>query len=151
MASKTPGNPTSQGLVDADGNAPSHTPTRGVYGWITHTEISSSDPAATRTWCSNVLGWSFKPGLVGPAGEYHLFTYSDTGGGGIHAGGPAEDLGSVPFIHVADVHTSFAKAVEQGAVAIRPPEKVIEGVCVAVVRAPGGVLIGLSGPTETGG
>jgi len=62
---------------------PSHVPTRGLYGWITHTELASSDPAATKMWCTKVLGWKFKPSFHTPGGEYHLFAYSDKGGGAI--------------------------------------------------------------------
>jgi hypothetical protein len=63
--------------------APKHKPTPDLYGWITHTEFASSDPAATKAWCATVLGWTFKPSFSTPGGEYHLFTYSDKGGGGI--------------------------------------------------------------------
>jgi hypothetical protein len=35
-----------------------------------------------------------------------------------------------------------------GAEPVSPPTKVMEGVCTAMVRAPGGVLIGFSGPTN---
>src|SRR3989449_4344435 len=59
-------------------SAPSHVPTRGLYGWITHTELASADPAATKAWCAKVLGWTFKPSFPMPdGGEYHLFAYSD--------------------------------------------------------------------------
>jgi hypothetical protein len=59
---------------------PSHVSTRGLYGWITHTEVASSDPTTTKTSCAEFLGWTFKPGFPMPGGEYHLFAYSDNGG-----------------------------------------------------------------------
>jgi hypothetical protein len=127
-----------------------HTPTRGLYGWITHTELASADPQATRTWCAEVLGWMFKPSFPTPAGDYHLFAYSDKGGGGIRRNNPPEPPGSVPYIHVADVNESFAKAIRHGAQAMHPPETVMPGVRVAIVKAPGGVTIGFSGPSESG-
>ena len=123
-----------------------HEPTKGLYGWITHTELASSDPAATRAWCATVLGWTFKPSFPTPAGEYHLFAYSDQGGGGIRSVNPPEMPGSVPYIHVADARAAFEKALEAGAEAMFPPERVMEGVTIAVVRAPGGIPIGFSGP-----
>ncbi len=126
---------------------PSHTPTRGLYGWITHTDLVSTDPAATRAWCAKVLGWTFKASFPTPAGEYHLFAYSDKGGGGIRKASPPETPGSMPFVHVADVRASFTKAL-RGAQEMAPPEKVMEGVCVAIVRAPGGIAMGFSGPNE---
>jgi predicted enzyme related to lactoylglutathione lyase len=81
-----------------------------------------------------------------PSGEYHLFAYSDKGGGGI---GPMDSLaapGSTPFVHVADAQAAFEKALREGAEEITPPTRVMEGVTIAIVRAPGGVPIGLSGP-----
>ena len=78
----------------------SHEFTKGLYGWITHTDLASDDPEATREWCESVLGWSFQE----------------------------------PF------PTAGAESVD-------PPTTIMEGVRVAMVRAPGGVLIGFSGPT----
>jgi len=127
---------------------PCHTPTRGLYGWITHTELASADPAATKAWCAKVLGWTFKPSLPTPDGEYHLFAYSDQGGGGIRRAQPPETPGTTPVVHVADVQASFTKALREGAVEISRPVKVMEGVAVATVRAPGGIVIGFSGPSE---
>ena len=123
-----------------------HVPTRGLYGWITHTDLASADPAATKAWCIKVLGWAFKPSVPMPAGEYHLFAYSETGGGGIRPTNPPEAPGSIPYVHVADTRTAFDNAIREGAEVMVPPTLVMEGVTVAVVRAPGGVPIGFSGP-----
>jgi uncharacterized protein len=124
----------------------SHVPTEGLYGWITHTELASQDPAATRQWCATVLGWTFMPSFPTPGGEYHLFAFSDKGGGGIRSANPQEVPGSVPYVHVADVHAAFEKAIREGAEEMLPPERVMEGVTIAIVRAPGGVPVGFSGP-----
>ena len=136
-------------LADA-GDAPTeprrHTPTPGLHGWITHTDLASRDPAATKAWCAKVLGWDFRPALPTPTGDYHLFAYSDKGGGGIRATAPGENPGSTPTVHVADVRAAFEQALREGATAVTPPTKVMEGVTVALVRAPGGVPIGFSGP-----
>jgi uncharacterized protein len=124
-----------------------HVPTPGLYGWITHTDLASSNPTATKAWCAKVLGWTFAPEFRMPDGsEYHLFHYSEKGGGGIRPTNPSEAPGSMPFIHVADAKAAFEKALREGAEAISPPSRVMEGVTIAVVRAPGGVPIGLSGP-----
>src|SRR5438093_11952558 len=126
---------------------PSHVPTRGLYGWITHTELASSDPAATKAWCAKVLGWTFKPSFPIPGGgEYHLFAYSDKGGGGIRANNPPEVPGSIPYVHVADTRAAFETALRDGAEEMFPPERVMESVTIAIVRAPGGVAFGFSGP-----
>ncbi len=72
--------------------------------------------------------------------------YSDKGGGGIRSNNPPELPGSVPYVHVPDARAAFEKALREGAEAMIAPERVTEGVTIAVVRAPGGVPIGFSGP-----
>lgn len=126
----------------------SHEFTRGLYGQITHTELASADPGATREWCAEVLGWNFPPPITTPAGDYHLFAYSESGGGGIRGTAPGENPGSTPTVHVENTQASYDAALAAGAESVDPPTKIMDGVCVALVRAPGGVLIGFSGPTD---
>src|SRR2546423_5293598 len=131
----------------ATSSTQSHVPTRGLYGWITHTELASSDPTATRAWCAKVLGWTFKPSVPMPGGgEYMLFAFSDQGGGGIRPTNPSEAPGSSFTVHVADTRAAFEKALREGAEAMVPPTPIMPGVTIAVVRAPGGVPVGFSGP-----
>jgi len=128
-------------------SAPKHVPTRGLYGWITHTELVSADPAATKAWCAEVLGWTFKSSFPMPGGgEYHLFAYSDQGGGGIRRTKPSEPPGSTFSVHVADARAAFDKARRAGAEEMLAPTRVMPGVTIAVVRAPGGVPVGFAGP-----
>jgi predicted enzyme related to lactoylglutathione lyase len=125
---------------------PRHEPTRGLYGWITHTELASRDPIATREWCKKVLGWTFTQSVPMPGGEYQLFAYSEKGGGGIRPTTASESPHSTFTVHVADCQESFDKALREGAEPIMPPTRIMEGVTIATVRAPGGVQVGLSGP-----
>jgi uncharacterized protein len=57
----------------------------------------------------------------------------------------------VPFVHVADVDASFAEAIRHGAEAMLQPDTVMEGVRIAIVKAPGGVTMGFSGLGSVGG
>lgn len=123
-----------------------HDFTKGLYGWITHTDLASLDPEATKAWCAKVLGWSFTGSVPVPGGEVHLFAYSAQGGGGIRPVNPPEQPGSLPYVHVADAAAAYARALAEGAEEMMPPTRVMEGVTVAIVRAPGGVAIGFSGP-----
>ena len=123
-----------------------HKPTPGLYGWITHTELQSADPLATKAWCAKVLGWTFTHSVPMPGGDYHLFAYSERGGGGIRGLEPAESPGSNFTVHVADAHEAYAHALTEGAEPVMPPTRIMEGVTIAVVRAPGGVRVGFSGP-----
>ena len=125
----------------------SHEFTRGLYGWITHTDFASTDSAATRHWCAAVLGWTFQPAFPTPSGDYHLFAYSESGGGGIRQTAVGELPSSTPTVHVEDTQAAYDAALAAGAEAVSAPTKIMDGVCTAMVRAPGGVLIGFSGPT----
>jgi uncharacterized glyoxalase superfamily protein PhnB len=42
--------------------------------------------------------------------------------------------GSVPYIHVADARAAFENALRAGAEPMLPPERVMEGVTIAIVR-----------------
>jgi predicted enzyme related to lactoylglutathione lyase len=134
--------------MNAKKKAPTkHKFTEGLYGWITHTDLASGDPAATRAWCVKVLGWKFQPPMPMPeGGEYHLFAYSEKGGGGIGRVTPPAAPGSIPYIHVKDAKAAFDLAIREGAEEMQAPTRVMEGVTIALVRAPGGVPIGFSGP-----
>lgn len=125
-----------------------HEFTEGLYGRITHTDLSSEDPVATRGWCAQVLGWSFQDPFPTPGGDYHLFAYSDSGGGGIRKVAAGETPGSTPTVHVENTQAAYDAALAAGAESVTPPTRVMAGVCTAMVRAPGGVLIGFSGPTD---
>jgi len=126
----------------ASGAAP-----ESLIGWITHTEFASKDPNATQKWCAKVLGWKFRPSFAMPdGGEYLLYTYSDKGGGGIRSGSPPEVPGTIPYVQVASVKAAFAKAIREGAEEMMAPEAIAEDLSIAIVRAPGGVPIGLAGP-----
>src|SRR5258708_6912145 len=92
-------------------SAQKHKFTRGLYGWITHTDLASRDPGATRAWCAEVLGWTFKPAFPVPGGALHLFAYSEKGGGAVRPVNPPELPGSIPYVHVADAEAAFAKAL----------------------------------------
>ncbi|MES2155728.1 MAG: hypothetical protein V4510_11385 [bacterium] len=122
-----------------------HAATDGLYGSITHTELASADPAATKRWCEGVLGWTFKPSLPLPTGEYHLFTYSDQGGGGIRQTAASEAPCVTPTVHVANVRATYEKALRAGATSVQAPKKVMPGVVVAAVRIPGGIVVGFGG------
>jgi len=112
-------------------------------GVITHTELASADPAATRAWCAKVLGWKFGPSMPTPGGPYHMWQFENRTGGGIRSNNPPEVPGSIPYCEVKDIHAIFDKAVAAGATAMMPPEEIPGGMgWIAIVAAPGGPAIG---------
>ena len=80
-----------------------------------------------------------------PSGPYLLFNYADEGGGGIRKTDRGEEPKTTPTVNVPDVRATVAKAVRAGATVVSGPETMMEGVVVAHVRIPGGVLLGLAG------
>ncbi len=117
-----------------------------VNGVITHTDFASRDPDATRAWCTRMFGWTFMaPMPMGP-GEYHMFQYSPDGGGGIRQVEGTESPSALPYVQVSDVHAAYVEALAAGAESVQPPDHIMEGVTIAIVKAPGGVIIGINGP-----
>lgn len=112
-------------------------------GLITHTELASADPPATRAWCASVLGWKFGDSMPTPAGPYHMWRFDNATGGGIRANNPPEVPGSIPYCEVADIHDTFAKAIAAGATEMVAPDQLPGGMgWIAIVAAPGGCAIG---------
>ncbi|MEA3190973.1 MAG: uncharacterized protein QOD77_1555 [Thermoplasmata archaeon] len=116
-------------------------------GFVSHTELASSDPAATRKWCEQALGWSFMPSMPTPAGDYHMWSFGDNVGGGIRNTNKGEPGGSTPYCEVPDIKAAYAKAIKAGATEMMPPDQVPGGMgWIAVVKAPGGVPVGFWAP-----
>lgn len=116
-------------------------------GYISHTELASADPTATKAWCQSVLGWKFGTPMPIPGGEYHMWDFGDQTGGGIRSHNPPEVPGSIPYVEVPSMKVAFAKATAAGATVLMPPDQ-IPGTTdwIAIVRAPGGVPFGFWAP-----
>ena len=112
-------------------------------GYITHTELASADPPATRAWCEKVLGWTFVQPMPTPAGPYHMWRFENGTGGGIRANNPPEVPGSIPYCEVVDIRATYSRALQAGATEMFRPEPLPGGMgWIAIVAAPGGVAIG---------
>ena len=125
---------------------PAAAPAWDRNGVITHTELASADPSATRDWCASVLGWKFGESMPTPAGPYHMWRFDNGTGGGIRANNPPEVPGSIPYCEVDDIQAAYEKALRAGAMAMMPPEQLPGGMgWIAIVAAPGGVAFGFWG------
>ena len=112
-------------------------------GVITHTELASADPPATKAWCASVLGWQFGESVPTPTGPYHMWRFGIGTGGGIRANNPPEVPGSIPYCEVASIQETYSKALSHGAAEMVPPMQLPSGMgWIAIVAAPGGVPIG---------
>ena len=124
-------------------------PARAVVrqGVITHTELASTDPGATRQWCEKLLGWTFGEPMPTPGGPYHMWRFTSGTGGGIRANNPPEAPGSIPYCEVRDIRSTFSRALEMGATEMLAPQEIPGGMgWIAIVAAPGGVTIGFWAP-----
>lgn len=116
---------------------------RARLGVITHTELVSSDPPATRGWCETVLGWTFGEPMPTPTGPYHMWSFGTGTGGGIRSNNPPEMPGSIPYCEVEDIQATFARALAAGGGEMLRPEALPGGMgWIAIVAAPGGVAFG---------
>ncbi len=115
-------------------------------GYVSHTELASLNPEATKAWCQKVLGWKFGEPVTTPQGDYHMWKFDEGSGGGIRSNNPPENPGSVPYVEVPDVKAAFTAATKAGGSAMMPPDDVPGGGKIAIVMAPGGVAIGFWGP-----
>jgi predicted enzyme related to lactoylglutathione lyase len=110
---------------------------------VTHTELASNDPDATRAWCESVLGWKFDRSVPTPTGPYFMWQTKMGTGGGIRANNPPEGPGSIPYVEFSDIKAAFSKAIKSGAVEMFGPNKLPgDAGWIAIVAAPGGVTIG---------
>jgi len=78
-----------------------------------------------------VLGWTFQPAIPTPSRDYHLFAYSEAGGGGIRQVVQDGVPRSTPTVHVENTQETYDAALAAGAESVSPPTKVMEGVCTA--------------------
>jgi predicted enzyme related to lactoylglutathione lyase len=117
-------------------------------GFISHTDIASEDPEATKAWCTDVLGWAFQdPMPMGEGAFYHMWDFGNNQGGGIAAKMAPEQPAVTPFCEVPDIQTAFDEAIEAGATEMMAPDEIPGGQgWLAIVMAPGNVPIGFWAP-----
>jgi len=92
---------------------------RRVAGMLAHTELSSTDPEATRKFLKKVFRWSTES-VKAPSGR--LIRYSTPGGtgGSIRQTGPNESPGVVNYVLVEDIETVAKMIKRSGGEMIMP-------------------------------
>ncbi len=128
-------------------------------GVISHTELVSTDPGATKQWCQTVLGWKFAEPMPTPTGPYEMWSFGGNAGGGIRgvsSGATPNDVpvvdrpeapGAIPYCEVSNIQDAYRRALEAGAHGMMAPEAIPGGGgWLAIVQAPGGVTIGFWAP-----
>jgi len=108
---------------------------------VIHAEIRSADPDATRSFMSEVFGWTYSEGA------FPGYTFVDTGVDGAlpTAIGPLQGGSDFTlfFVGVQDVDETLARAEELGGRIVQPTQSV-PGVSFGVFADPQGHLIGVA-------
>ena len=108
---------------------------------VIHAEIRTSDPDATRAFCSDLFGWTYTDGA------FPGYTFADTGVEGAlpTAIGPLQGGNDsvLFFVGVEDVEATLAQAEALGGKIIQPVQNV-PGVSFGVLEDPQGHHIGVA-------
>jgi len=116
---------------------------------VVHFEIIGKDGQALRSYYSELFGWEINadnPMNYGIVDREKNVSADGIGiGGGIGAGPPDQDYpGHVTvYVEVPDLEARLQKAESLGGSRMMGPEKVMEGVEIALFNDPEGHLIGL--------
>jgi predicted enzyme related to lactoylglutathione lyase len=111
---------------------------------VTHFELPTNDPVASRKFYEKVFGWEFTK-FDGPV-EYWLIKTGEPGTPGINGGlgGAANDLkGSVNTVDVEDIDKAIKQAKANGGQMIMEKDEIPGTGWLAYVREPGGAVLGI--------
>jgi uncharacterized protein len=126
-------------------DSPAHSERKEEMGHpVVHAEIRSTDPDATRSFFSDLFGWTYSDGT------YPGYTFVDTG---VESALPTAisplqgDADAVLFfVGVPDVAAALAEAEKLGGTVVQPPQEV-PGVTFGVLADPLGHKIGVAATT----
>jgi predicted enzyme related to lactoylglutathione lyase len=112
---------------------------------VVHAEIRSKDPDATRTFFSELFGWTYADGA------YPGYTFVDTGAEGALPTAISPLQGEADqvlfFVGVEDVDAALAQAERLGGRIVQPTQAV-PGVTFGVLADPHGHLVGVAASGE---
>jgi predicted enzyme related to lactoylglutathione lyase len=111
-----------------------------IDGTMAFSELSSTDPAATRNFLEKVFAWRFQS-VKFPLGEYLSFEAPGGGRGGVRSVQAKEIPGSMNYVRVDDLDAAWRK-IERAGGAIVLPRVDIPGMgSFFWFRIPGGPIL----------
>ncbi len=121
----------------------------GSFHW---NELMTHDVARAKAFYAGTIGWTFEPMPMPGGGTYCIAKAGDKPAGGLFVMDcpDLKDLPEqwLPYLAVDDVDARLAKATAAGAKAMREPFDV-EGVGrIAILREPGGTMVGWMTPVS---
>src|SRR3989449_11695869 len=84
-----------------------------THGTLAFSELTSTDPKATRSFLERTFGWSFES-VAFPMGEYLSFKTPGGGRGGGRPVAPREGPGSMNYVLVQDLDAATTKIKRAG-------------------------------------
>ena len=117
-------------------------PTRGRAddGTMAFSELSSTDPAATRRFLERVFAWKFES-VKFPLGEYLSFEAPGGGRGGVRPVQAKEIPGSMNYVRVDDLDAASQKIVRAGGEIVLPRVDIPGMGSFFWFRVPGGPIL----------
>jgi uncharacterized protein len=109
-------------------------------GTMAFSELSSTDPAATRKFLERVFSWRFQS-VQFPMGEYLSFRTPGSGQGGIRATQEKETPGSLNYVRVLDLDAARTKIERAGGEIVMPRVDVPGMGSFFWFRVPGGPVL----------
>ncbi|MBO6639473.1 MAG: VOC family protein [Roseitalea sp.] len=121
----------------------------GQFHW---NELMSRDVEKAKTFYADTLGWSFESMDMGPQGIYWVAMHDGDAVGGMYemAGSDFDGMPEAwcPYIAVDDVDARVEKARAAGATVLGEPFDVPQVGRIAMIREPGGALVGWIVPAD---
>lgn len=141
---------TAVSLLQRNNNAAPRTVFSGAEGHVCWAELITDNVEAMRTFYSRVVGWTFHTQDMGDAGTYHVAQRGEAADGGFHQTPPPAQASAcwIPYISVADVDASSARAQELGANLIAAPFDVPQIGRCALLADPTGAIVALHRSTS---
>lgn len=122
----------------------------GTFHW---NELNTRDPEKARKFYADTLGWTFEGMPMGDSGTYWVAVAGGKQVGGVFDMNAMQMPAEIPehwmsYIAVDDVDARVAKAKAAGASLMRDPFDVPDVGRIAILKEPGGAVIGWMTPVS---
>lgn len=115
----------------------------GYFFW---NELHTTDPAAALAFYEKTVGFTHET-MKSPAGDYHVLSCGGVGRGGVTGHLPPGNAPHwLPYVHVADVDASAARAQRLGGQVVLPPMDIPDIGRSTVIRDAVGAVLALMKP-----
>ncbi|WP_026606459.1 VOC family protein [Methylocapsa acidiphila] len=112
-----------------------------------HVELTTQDPDKAKAFYGSLFDWSLNDVEISPGFTYTMIGVGEgTGGGLMKTPAPGVPTAWLPYVLVADVAASTARAASLGATVIQDVTEVPDAGSFSIIIDPTGAAIGLWQP-----